>query len=122
MKGLILVWMIFPVAALSRPQRAKSPLPTSTFRRRLIGKLSYWSDIALRFCSAARHIFFCASYVYPVLLHDVICLKVQLTFLTPTGDRIPVIANAKHLPNGLVVWSLFRAENRNKLFDELAET
>jgi hypothetical protein len=93
MQALILVWMIFPVAALSRPQRAKSPLPTSTFRMRLIGKLSYWSDIALRFCSAARHIFFCDSYVYPVLLHD-----------------------------GLVVCSLFRAENRNKLFDELAET
>jgi len=64
---------------------------------------------------------FCDSYVFPLLMQEGGCKETQLTCRTPDGERIPVIANTKLLPDGRVTWTVFSAENRNRLLDELAE-
>lgn len=69
--------------------------------------------------SRGSHLF-CDSYVFPILLNEGECREIQLTCLTPTGVRAPVIANMKRLSGGQVSWSFFSAENRNQLLDELA--
>jgi len=64
---------------------------------------------------------FCDSYVFPILMQEGGCKETQLTCRTPDGERIPVIANTRLLPDGRVTWTVFSAENRNRLLDELAE-
>lgn len=74
-------------------------------------------DIADLFSPASR--IFCDSYVYPYALAETVCQEVQLTVLTPTGGRRPVIANVSALPDGGFAWVLLEADNRNLLFLEL---
>ncbi|WP_415400776.1 diguanylate cyclase [Tateyamaria sp. SN3-11] len=69
--------------------------------------------------SRASHLF-CESYIYPMLIKDGKCNDVQLTFVSPDGTRTPVIANLKGLEDA-VVWGIFSAENRDKLYQELVE-
>lgn len=68
--------------------------------------------------SKASHLF-CESYVYPMLAQDGKCNEIQLTLVSPAGTRIPAIVNVKRLRNDRVVWSIFVAENRDKLQHEL---
>lgn len=62
---------------------------------------------------------FCESYVYPMLLDKGKCEEIQLTFLTSDGDRVPIIANVRQASDSRVVWSIFCAVNRDKLYQEL---
>jgi diguanylate cyclase (GGDEF)-like protein len=64
---------------------------------------------------------FCDCYVFPMLLATGACDEVLLTVRAADGRRIPVIANMRSLPDpvGATVWSLFVAENRDKLYEEL---
>lgn len=66
----------------------------------------------------ASHLF-CESYLYPLLSQTGRCEEIQLTFKTPSGVRIPVIANARQVSVDKVVWSVFCATNRDKLYQEL---
>jgi len=72
------------------------------------------------FMSPASHLF-CESYVYPLLLQTGKCEEVQLTLVTPTAARVPIIANARQAKDDTVVWSIFSAQNRDKLYQELVE-
>lgn len=69
--------------------------------------------------SRGSHLF-CDSFVFPMLLNEGECREIQLTCLTSTGERVPVVANMRRLSGGSVSWSFFCAENRNKLLEELA--
>ena len=62
---------------------------------------------------------FCDSYVYPKAIAERVCKEVQLTVLTSTGTRRPVVANVKSLLGGGFAWAFIEAENRNSLFEEL---
>jgi diguanylate cyclase (GGDEF)-like protein len=64
---------------------------------------------------------FCESYVYPLLLEKGKCVEIQLTFLSHDGLRVPVVVNADMRPDGTVAWGVFRAENRDKLIQELVD-
>jgi len=69
--------------------------------------------------SRGSHIF-CDSYVFPLLMQEGGCTEIQLSCVTPDGVPVPVIANAKPLQDGRVTWTVFSAQNRNRLLDELA--
>lgn len=62
---------------------------------------------------------FCDSFVYPQAIADTVCTEVQLTVQTAAGERRPVVASVRHLPDGGFAWVLVEAENRSKLFQEL---
>ncbi len=54
-----------------------------------------------------------------MLLQDSVCHEVQIYVLAASGERVPMVATAKLMPNGNISWVFIRAENRNKLFHEL---
>lgn len=62
---------------------------------------------------------FCNSYVYPLLFADGCCEELALTLITQTGKRVPVVANARVHGSEFVLWSLMRAEKREKLQSEV---
>ncbi|MFT4994603.1 MAG: diguanylate cyclase (GGDEF)-like protein [Paraglaciecola sp.] len=66
---------------------------------------------------------FYESYIVPVLLTEKRFQEIQLTLLTGTGARLPVVASLKlgRENQELVFWSFLNATNRNKLYDELIE-
>lgn len=55
-----------------------------------------------------------------MLIKDGKCNEAQLTFVSPEGRRTPVIANVKRSGDA-VVWGIFSAQNRDKLYQELVE-
>lgn len=64
---------------------------------------------------------FCESYVYPLLLTKGRCDEIALTVATGSGERMPVVANAcmhREVPE-LVLWSVMRADRRDKLQNEV---
>lgn len=62
---------------------------------------------------------FCESYVYPLLIEKRECNEVQLTFLGNGKERVPVVVSAKRASDGRTIWSVFCAQNRDKMFEEL---
>ncbi|MGR3250881.1 MAG: GGDEF domain-containing protein [Paracoccus sp. (in: a-proteobacteria)] len=62
---------------------------------------------------------FCNSYVYPLLLADGACEELALTVVTHDGERVPVVANARLHDTEFVLWSVMRAEKREKLQSEV---
>ncbi|MFT4608299.1 MAG: diguanylate cyclase (GGDEF)-like protein [Urechidicola sp.] len=72
------------------------------------------------FFSKASNIFI-DSYVYPLLIDQSHVDEIQLTVLTPSGERFPVIANIKMTENRETFWSLFICVNRDKLYQELIQ-
>ncbi|MEO0576083.1 MAG: sensor domain-containing diguanylate cyclase [Pseudomonadota bacterium] len=72
--------------------------------------------------SPASHIF-CDSFVFPLIIKEGVCEETQLTLVSEAGVRIPVIANVRRSrdPDDVVYWSLFSAESRDKLYQELVD-
>lgn len=64
---------------------------------------------------------FCESYLVPILLTEHKCEEMQLALLDGSGNRIPVIINAKTDEEGFVFWSFFNASKRDALYQELLE-
>lgn len=64
---------------------------------------------------------FIDSYVYPLLINQNHVEEIQLTMLTFSGERFPVVANIKLSEDMETFWSLFICINRNKLFEELIQ-
>lgn len=62
---------------------------------------------------------FCDSYVYPTALAHQICKEMQLTVVTSSGERRPVVASVTHLESGEYIWAMIEANNRHDLFQEL---
>lgn len=64
---------------------------------------------------------FCDSYVYPILLTEGRCEEIALTIATGSGSRLPVVANARihERDPDLVLWSMMRADKRDKLQGEV---
>lgn len=62
---------------------------------------------------------FIDSYVYPLLINEYCAEELQLTMLTSTGEKIPVVANIKLDEDQTTYWSLFDCVNRDKLYQEL---
>jgi diguanylate cyclase (GGDEF)-like protein len=65
---------------------------------------------------------FIDSFVYPLLIDQTHAEEIQLTMLSFSGERFPVIANIKISEDMETFWSLFICVNRNKLFEELIQT
>lgn len=63
------------------------------------------------------------SFVMPLLLDLGQCEEIQLTVQGNTGERLPVLVNAKILPGDepLIFWVLNSAKQRDKLYQELVE-
>ena len=63
------------------------------------------------------------SYVIPLLLHEGQCKEILLTLQTPTGDKMPVLLNARLQQAAQqeikIFWSLSSAGQRDKLYQEL---
>lgn len=63
------------------------------------------------------------SYVIPLLLHEGQCKEILLTLLTPAGDKMPVLLNARLQQDAQqethIFWSLSSAGQRDKLYQEL---
>lgn len=63
------------------------------------------------------------SYVMPMLWHEGQCKEILLTLQTPTGDKIPVLLNARlqadEPADTKIFWSLTSAGQRDKLYQEL---
>lgn len=61
------------------------------------------------------------SFLHPTLLTEGQCSEASLTLISGQGKRVPVVANLRLLAgkDPLVIWSIMRAENREKIYDEL---
>ena len=61
------------------------------------------------------------SYVFPRIETAGRCDETLLTMMTPDGERIPVVVNGQvhRQDQGLVSWSIVRAEKRHQLHDAL---
>lgn len=70
--------------------------------------------------SKGSWIFF-ESYVRPMLLRDAQCTEVQITLVNAQTKKIPAVANVT-LVESVLYWSIFTAENRDKLYQELLFT
>jgi diguanylate cyclase (GGDEF)-like protein/PAS domain S-box-containing protein len=98
-----------------------------TFANRYVTtQFGWWFEEILgqrleKLMSPASHLF-CESYVYPMLLQTEKCEEILITFLTSGGTRIPVIASSRKTSENCIVWSVFCAENRDKLYQELVST
>lgn len=79
---------------------------------RLIGH-----PVSLIFSPASR--IFCDSFVFPKAMTEPVCPEVQLTVLTSTGQRRPIVASVNRQPDGGHAWVFIEADNRNSLFEEL---
>ena len=68
-------------------------------------------------------VIFYESYVVPILLTEKCFQEAQLTLLTGTGAKLPVVASVKLGGENqeLISWCFLNATNRNKLYDELIE-
>jgi diguanylate cyclase (GGDEF)-like protein len=64
---------------------------------------------------------FIDSYVYPLLMDQAYVEEIQLTILTFSGERFPVVANIQISQDMETFWSLFICVKRNKLFEELIQ-
>jgi diguanylate cyclase (GGDEF)-like protein len=65
---------------------------------------------------------FIDSYVYPLLLNELVAEEIQLTMVTSSGERMPVVASIKLDEKQITYWSFFDCVNRDKLYQELIET
>jgi diguanylate cyclase (GGDEF)-like protein len=65
---------------------------------------------------------FIDSYVYPLLLNELVVKEIQLTIVTSSRERIPVVASIKLDEKQITYWSFYICENRDKLYQELIET
>lgn len=67
---------------------------------------------------------FLESYVIPMLLREGRCSELLLEIQSPRGAVVPVVANAVigAEAEGRVLWTLFDATQRDKLYQELIET
>lgn len=70
--------------------------------------------------SKASNIFI-DSYVYPLLINQNHVEEIQLTLLTSTGEKTPIVANVKLGDAQTTYWSIFGCVNRNKLYQELIQ-
>ncbi|HYD33944.1 MAG TPA: sensor domain-containing diguanylate cyclase, partial [Methylophilaceae bacterium] len=61
------------------------------------------------------------TYLIPMLLKDETVLEMQLDLRLASGEKQPVVVNAKRSPydRELIYWSLFSATQRNQLYQEL---
>lgn len=62
---------------------------------------------------------FCDSYVIPTALQQGRCTETLLYLLNRAGDRVPMVANVRCMPDNTMIWAFVEAANRNKLFHEL---
>ncbi|MDP5131064.1 MAG: sensor domain-containing diguanylate cyclase [Paraglaciecola sp.] len=67
---------------------------------------------------------FYESYVVPLLVVEKRFQEIQLSVLTASGERVPVLVNTRVIQqqSGFVYWSFFSASNRITLYQELIET
>jgi diguanylate cyclase (GGDEF)-like protein len=65
---------------------------------------------------------FIDSYVYPLLLNELVAEEIQLTMVTSSGERMPVVASIQLDEKQITYWSFFDCVNRDKLYQELIET
>lgn len=75
-----------------------------------------------RLLTPASCIFY-ESYMHPTLLTEGACSEVSLTVRSGTGARIPVVVNLRvwQAEEPLVIWTLMRAENRDKIHEALRQ-
>lgn len=65
---------------------------------------------------------FIESYVYPLLINEFCAEEVQLSMITSTGKKVPVVASIRLDEEHTTYWSFFECANRDKLYQELIET
>jgi diguanylate cyclase (GGDEF)-like protein len=70
--------------------------------------------------SKASCIFF-ESYIRPELLKSGQCNEVQITLISEQAKKVPAVANV-HLVDSIMYWSIYTAEDRDKLYQELLLT
>lgn len=70
----------------------------------------------------ASRIFY-ESYLHPMLLTEGLCTEASITFISGQGERVPVVVNARLLPgpDPMVIWCITRAENRDKIYEDLRQ-
>jgi diguanylate cyclase (GGDEF)-like protein len=68
----------------------------------------------------ASRIFY-ETFLHPTLLTEGQCSEASLTLISGQGKRVPIVANVRLLAgkDPLVIWSIMRAENREKIYDDL---
>lgn len=64
---------------------------------------------------------FIESYVYPLLIHQQYVEEIQLSLLSASGIKMPVVANVRLDDAKNTYWSIFCCINRDKLYQELIE-
>lgn len=106
-----------------------------TGRRTIVSANGYFEDVLgiplqrllhqplTTLLTPASDIFF-DTFMLPMLLHEGRCDEILLDIRTPSGERIPAIANTVlHASREqLIYWSLFKATQRNSLNQELIDT
>ena len=71
-----------------------------------------------QYMSKASNIFI-DSYIYPLLINELVVQEIQVTWVDKNGKKIPVVVNIKLEQDGLSYWSLYVCTNRDKLHSEL---
>lgn len=63
------------------------------------------------------------TYLHPLLLTEGRCDEVQFTLASGNGAPVPVVACLRRSdgPDPLVFWCIMRADNRNKMYEELVK-
>lgn len=62
------------------------------------------------------------SYVSPLLVREGVCNEIQLSLKTASGEKLPVVLNARREESdGEVHWTFIGATQRDKLFHELVQ-
>lgn len=72
------------------------------------------------FLSKASWIFF-ESYIRPTIIKDKECMEVQITLVNKDAKKKPAVANIT-LVDSCLHWSIYSAEVRDKLYEELLST
>ena len=62
---------------------------------------------------------FIDSYVYPLLITELIVKEIQITWKTQQNEKVPVVVNIKLGKNGISYWSIYVCATRDKLQNEL---
>lgn len=76
-------------------------------------------ETPLSACFTKASNIFIDSYIYPLLLNELVVQESQITWLGKNGIKIPVVVNIKLGQQGTSYWSLYVCTNRDKLQSEL---